>query len=45
LVVVRALREASEADDRVRRAEALVADALRLAAFRLRVAAARLAAA
>jgi hypothetical protein len=44
-VVLRASRVAAEADLCVRRAEPFVADALRFAALRLRVAAARLAAA
>jgi hypothetical protein len=39
------LRVVAEADDRVRRADDLVVDALRLAAFLFRVAAARWAAA
>jgi hypothetical protein len=43
--VARALREVCAADDFVRRADVLVADALRLAAFRFLVAAARFAAA
>jgi hypothetical protein len=45
LLVCRALRDVAAADDLVRRADDLVVEALRLAAFRFLVAAPRLAAA